>query len=86
MADGKTIYAGDLPREVQQASLVEQDVCFVDTDDLSTIERKKIVEVLRRVLGNKTRAAEVLGIDRRKLYRLLEKYEIHDTEFAEFSS
>jgi DNA-binding NtrC family response regulator len=86
MADGATIHARDLPREIQQGSSVDQAVSFVDTDDLSSIERKKIVEVLRRVVGNKTRAAEVLGIDRRKLYRLLGKYEIHESEFAKVSS
>lgn len=86
MADGATIHARDLPREIQQGSSVDQAVSFVDTDDLSSIERKKIVEVLRRAVGNKTRAAEVLGIDRRKLYRLLGKYEIHESEFAKVSS
>ncbi|MFM7070355.1 MAG: helix-turn-helix domain-containing protein [Planctomycetota bacterium] len=30
--------------------------------------------------GNKTRAAKALGIDRRKLYRLVEKYSILTVE------
>lgn len=51
-------------------------------DDLSTIERFKVVEVLKRERGNKARSARVLGIDRRKLYRLLEKYKIEEREYS----
>ena len=50
------------------------------TDDLASIQRSKVVEVLRRELGNKAKAARVLGIERRKLYRLLEKFAIDDIE------
>ena len=50
-------------------------------DDLSSIERAKVVEVLRRERGNKTRAARALGVDRRKLYRLMEKYDVKTSEW-----
>ena len=50
-------------------------------DDLSAIERAKIVEVLRRERGNKTRAARVLGIDRRKLYRLIDRFAVRTSEW-----
>jgi DNA-binding NtrC family response regulator len=33
--------------------------------------------------GNKTRAAKALGIDRRKLYRLVEKYSIQTAEIRQ---
>ena len=52
------------------------------TDDLASIQRHKVVEVLRREAGNKSKAARALGIDRRKLYRLLEKYSIADAELV----
>jgi transcriptional regulator with GAF, ATPase, and Fis domain len=52
------------------------------TDDLATIQRGKVVEVLRRESGNKSKAARALGVDRRKLYRLLEKYSITDAELS----
>jgi transcriptional regulator with GAF, ATPase, and Fis domain len=53
---------------------------LVMTDDLGAIQRGKVVEVLRRESGNKSKAARALGVDRRKLYRLLEKYSITDAE------
>ena len=52
-------------------------------DDLSSLERAKIVEVLRRERGNKTRAARAMGIDRRKLYRLIERYAVRTSEWIE---
>ncbi|HND56118.1 MAG TPA: sigma 54-interacting transcriptional regulator, partial [Pirellulaceae bacterium] len=76
MADDNFIRVRDLPREVQTTPATPPTVTSVQTDDLSLIERSKVVEVLRRMSGNKTRAAKALGIDRRKLYRLVEKYEI----------
>jgi DNA-binding NtrC family response regulator len=40
---------------------------------LSVVERRYIHHVLERLDGNKTRAAEVLGIDRRTLHRKLKR-------------
>jgi len=51
-------------------------------DDLSSIERAKVVEVLRRERGNKSRAAQALGIDRRKLYRLIDRYAVKELEWT----
>jgi DNA-binding NtrC family response regulator len=69
-----------LPREILHYSPAAGAPATQDTDDLSLIARSKIVEVLRREGGNKTRAAHALKIDRRKLYRLLEKYQIAEAE------
>ena len=52
-------------------------------DDLWSIERAKVVEVLRRERGNKTRAARALGIDRRKLYRLIDRYAVKTLEWID---
>ncbi|MBP61452.1 MAG: two-component system response regulator [Planctomycetaceae bacterium] len=86
MGNGQTIHSVDLPREVRQCLTTGQSACVIESDDLSTIERTKIVTVLRRVVGNKTRAAQALGIDRRKLYRLIEKYHIQKTDYMDSPS
>jgi len=43
---------------------------------LSTLERNHIVEVLKQTHGNKLLAAKILGLDRRALYRRLDRYGI----------
>jgi len=82
MAEDRTIRLRDLAREVCDSSPGAETDFHYDTDDLASIERTKVVEVLRREGGNKTRAANALGIDRRKIYRLVEKYEIKDSELS----
>ena len=44
--------------------------------DLDTLNRLHVVQTYERCDKNKTRAAKALGINRRSLYRLLEKFEI----------
>jgi DNA-binding NtrC family response regulator len=46
--------------------------------DLETLNKLHIAETFRRHKGNKARTARALGIGRRTLYRLLEKYEIEE--------
>jgi transcriptional regulator with PAS, ATPase and Fis domain len=41
---------------------------------LSEVERKHVREILKQEQGNKVQAAKILGISRRSLYRLIEKY------------
>src|SRR5262249_54251723 len=44
-----------------------------DRPTLAELERRYIELILRETGGNKKRAAEILGIDRRTLYRTLER-------------
>ena len=44
-------------------------------DALGPDERRYLLRVLSLVGGNKSRAAQVLGFDRRTLYRKLERFE-----------
>ena len=45
---------------------------------LEELEREHIMEVLRKVSGNRMAAAKVLGISRRALYRRLERHNMVD--------
>ena len=85
LADGHLLRFHDFPREAIEHHSFELHEVGTQSDDLAAIERAKVVEVLRRESGNKTRAARALGIDRRKLYRLVEKYAIHSGEVTEAS-
>jgi DNA-binding NtrC family response regulator len=81
LCESETIGVKDLPKEVVSPA-ASSEHSLEPTDDLASLQRSKVVEVLRRESGNKSKAARALGIDRRKLYRLLEKYAIADTELS----
>jgi DNA-binding NtrC family response regulator len=80
LCDSETVRVQDLPREVVASNTTRSSSPLEMTDDLGAIQRGKVVEVLRRESGNKSKAARALGVDRRKLYRLLEKYSITKSE------
>jgi DNA-binding NtrC family response regulator len=84
MAEDRLVRQKDLPREILSPAGAGMNhrpaPVLTHSDDLASIERAKVVEILRREQGNKTRAARKLGIDRRKLYRLVEKYDISSAE------
>jgi DNA-binding NtrC family response regulator len=75
-ARGPAITPDDLPERVSTsgsasaliARSVEQNMTMRE------VEREYILEVLRRTGGNKSRAAELLGLDRKTLYRRLDEY------------
>ena len=46
-----------------------------DPRHLREVERRHVRDVMEQVKGNKVKAARVLGISRRALYRLLDKYQ-----------
>ncbi|MBS1810070.1 MAG: sigma-54-dependent Fis family transcriptional regulator [Acidobacteria bacterium] len=50
---------------------------FSDLPSLDEIERRYLLFVLEAVKGNRTRAADVLKIDRRTLYRMAERFGIN---------
>jgi len=47
-----------------------------DTQELHQMQRKHVQAVLKEARGNKVQAARALGISRRALYRLLDKYKL----------
>jgi DNA-binding NtrC family response regulator len=42
------------------------------------VERRHVHHVLQQAHGNKVQAAKLLGISRRALYRLIEKYQLDE--------
>jgi DNA-binding NtrC family response regulator len=78
LADDLTVTIDDLPPEICAGPNGERRPAAVpsDTQKLDDLQRAHIVSVLERERGNKARAARTLGIHRRKLYRLIERYGI----------
>ncbi|HEX6913364.1 MAG TPA: sigma-54 dependent transcriptional regulator [Longimicrobium sp.] len=75
-APGPEIGPQDLPEEIRRAPGNREVVRSAAARGLTLaeLERDYIFEMLRRTEGNKTRAAELLGIPRRTLYRRLDEY------------
>jgi DNA-binding NtrC family response regulator len=71
---GSAIDVSDLPFKATGPDLHER--LFADLPSLDEIERRYLLHVIEQVGGNRTRAAEVLGIDRRTLYRMAERFSI----------
>lgn len=91
MADDKVIRAEHLPPEVRGTAPLPvaskplltpppEALEFSRSEDahdrLLDMKKSHILAILERERGNKARAARALGVSRRKLYRLLEKYQI----------
>jgi DNA-binding NtrC family response regulator len=80
-ARGSEVMPEDLPAklqtdEVRAASRSPLPALFEDLPSLDEIERRYLLHVLKMVGGNRTRAAEILGVDRRTLYRMAERFGI----------
>ncbi|HEY4056177.1 MAG TPA: sigma-54 dependent transcriptional regulator, partial [Kofleriaceae bacterium] len=76
LSDGETIDVGALPERITERRaepLVTAQITAANPT-LDVIERAYIMWVLQSEGGNKTRAAEVLGIDPSTLYRKLSRY------------
>ena len=66
----------DLPPTVVGFKIASDEKPFSDLPTLDDLERRYLLHVLDAVDGNRTRAAEILGIDRRTLYRMAERFGI----------
>lgn len=81
-ARGAEIAIEDLPpklqsKEVQlRAAHSTLAALYDDLPSLDELERRYLLHVLDVMKGSRTRAAEVLGIDRRTLYRMAERFGI----------
>jgi two-component system, NtrC family, response regulator len=70
LADDATIGVEQLPYEIQQRNSNASGL------SLASVERSHIQKVLQYTKGNKTKAAEALGIGLTTLYRKMEEYQI----------
>jgi len=73
---GALIEAFDFADTVAAARPASQDQPFSDLPTLDDLERRYLLHVLDAARGNRTRAAEILGVDRRTLYRMAERFGI----------
>ena len=80
-ARGNEVTPDDLPPKLQSQQLKAAarsplSALFGDLPSLEELERRYLLHVLEAAGGNRTRAAEILGIDRRTLYRMAERYAV----------
>jgi transcriptional regulator of acetoin/glycerol metabolism len=57
-------------------SFQEDPAFFAGTPSLDEVDKRYVQYVLSRTQGNISRAAKILDIDRRSLYRMLERFKI----------
>jgi DNA-binding NtrC family response regulator len=79
-ARGAEVTPEDLPLKLQseevraKAARSPLSALFDDLPTIEELERRYLLHVLDAVGGNRSRAAEVMGIDRRTLYRMAERF------------
>src|SRR6185503_10444719 len=73
---GSVIEALDLPDTVLAVRPRPDEQSFAHLTTLDDLERRYLLHVLDAANGNRTRAAEILGIDRRTLYRMAARFGI----------
>jgi DNA-binding NtrC family response regulator len=73
---GTTVDVQDLPAGLGGRDAPIEEHLFEGLPSLDEVERRYLLHVLDSVKGNRTRAAEVLGIDRRTLYRMADRFAI----------
>ncbi len=76
LAEGDVLPVESLPERVRHGGLLRTTVAEAAVRQLSMaeVERAYILEILRVTGGNRSRAAEILGLDRKTLYRKLQEY------------
>ena len=88
-ARGSEIAPEDLPPKLQAVEVREAAArsplaaLFDDLPRLDELERRYLLHVLEVVGGSRTKAASVMGIDRRTLYRMADRFEIKLGEESE---
>ncbi|TCK85286.1 sigma-54-dependent transcriptional regulator [Albibacterium bauzanense] len=80
LTQGDTVQVSALPEDMVQSLKNNINSYDISGDDLKSKseahERQLIIEVLQKVKYNKSKAAQLLNIDRKTLYNKLDKYQI----------
>jgi DNA-binding NtrC family response regulator len=79
LCDGKTIEPWDFPFTNAQARLPEA-AAAAPQGTLDDVEKAHIMRVLRHVGGHRSRAAQVLGVDRKTLRAKIRRYGIEEPD------
>ncbi len=77
IGDSETIHKSDLPAYIAERIDVDSHTPSADKAAVSTLfeaERELLVRALRVASGNKTRAAQILGISRPRLYKMMHRH------------
>jgi DNA-binding NtrC family response regulator len=74
MSDSVTLDVGDIPPEVYQVRQLSGQV--KGGSSLNDLERQAIIDTLAKVQNNREKAAKLLGIGERTLYRKIKEYNI----------
>jgi DNA-binding NtrC family response regulator len=80
LSHGPLLTPDDLPAQIRQApSPADHKPELSDTGEsvyltLEEVEKRHLMRVLKETKGNKVKAAKILGIDRRTLYRMAERF------------
>jgi DNA-binding NtrC family response regulator len=74
LAQHDVLTAEDLPAELREPSAVTAAAVPADRPTLQELKRRYVRSVLEEQSGNVSRAAAVLGVDRRSLYRMLQRW------------
>jgi DNA-binding NtrC family response regulator len=81
LSHGPLLTPDDLPDAIRHSAGAEVGTKPPRTDydneaslTLEEVEKRHLARVLRETRGNKVKAAKILGIDRRTLYRMAERF------------
>ena len=80
LADDEVLHKENLPPEVAGSNDHSTQLLYGTDFDLAAVTRARVVQALQQENGNKLRSAKSLGVSRRSLYRLIEKYQIQPSE------
>ena len=90
LSHGPLVTPEDLPEAVRQGAIDEGDRKLSQEDPthdayltLEEVEKRHLIRVLKETKRNKVKAAKILGIDRRTLYRMAERFGLDIGEEAE---